>query len=111
MLGPFGILGWIRTGNGIHNSTNILRFRIFFGILTFLSNIIVFLRRIQHLSGAFLGSRPPLPGPIPGPIPCQIAFAYALPDAYAHAMPRAGPGRPAHAPPHVRGPGLLGGGL
>ena len=35
---------------------------------------------------------------MPGPIPCQIAFAYA------HAMPRAGPGRPAHVPPHVRGP-------
>ena len=36
--------------------------------------------------------------PIPGPIPCQIAFAYA------HAMPRAGPGRPTHAPPLVLGP-------
>ena len=66
----------------------------------------LFLRRIRDLPGAFLGKRPPFPGPILGPIPCQIALAnaHAMPDAHAHAMGRAGPGRPAHAPPHVRGP-------
>ena len=40
--GPFGILGWIRTGDGMPTPIEILRFRRFSRFLAFRSEVVIF---------------------------------------------------------------------
>ena len=40
--GPFGMLGWIRTGDGINNAHLFLRFRRFPGFVVFRFEVVIF---------------------------------------------------------------------
>ena len=42
IFGGFGILGWIRTGDGMHNPVKLLRFRRFSTFLAFRSEVVIF---------------------------------------------------------------------
>ena len=53
LLGPFGILGWIRTGDGMHNAFIFFRFRRFSTFLVFLSEVVIFWKLCLFSNFAF----------------------------------------------------------
>ena len=46
ILSPFGILGWIRTGDGINNAHLFLRFRRLPGLLALRSEVVIFWKSV-----------------------------------------------------------------